>query len=168
MRSKLKDTAKDKKAKEKSFYVSGDNLATLKNALSSLKSRRVGRIAPKLPPLVKPETCDCNQMHLTKIVLRYAPKSRKRGASNMVLSMTAWGTTGQRKRMKLPSVKLTKKLVNGEKSLTHNTDDFFKKLEVLLSWNNFVVKPVTYPLDKSSTYFKQKIMQDILQKKEFG
>ncbi|KAF9423868.1 hypothetical protein HW555_000926, partial [Spodoptera exigua] len=119
---KHKDAAKDKKSKEKSFFVTGDTLATL-------KSRRLRRNAPKLPTIVKPGTCDCGLMHLTRIVISYAPKSRKRGASNIVLSMTAWGTTGQRKRMKLPSVKLTRKLVNGDKSLTHNTDEFFKKLE---------------------------------------
>ncbi|KAH9643443.1 hypothetical protein HF086_002562 [Spodoptera exigua] len=122
IKSKHKDAAKDKKSTEKSFFVTGDTLATL-------KTRRVRRNAPKLPTIVKPGTCDCGLMHLTRIVISYAPKSRKRGASNIVLSMTAWGTTGQRKRMKLPSVKLTRKLVNGDKSLTHNTDEFFKKLE---------------------------------------
>lgn len=124
IRSKHKDTAKDKSSKEKSFFVTGDTLATL-------KTRRVRRNTPKLPAIVKPGTCDCGLMHLTRIVISYAPKSRKRGASNIVLSMTAWGTTGQRKRMKLPSVKLTRKLVNGNMSLTHNSDEFFKKLEVM-------------------------------------
>ncbi|XP_021200224.3 uncharacterized protein LOC110383732 isoform X2 [Helicoverpa armigera] len=122
VRSKHKDVAKDKKLKEKSFFVTGDNLSTL-------RTRRIRRKAPKLPPLVRARTCDCNSMHLTKIVISYAPRSRKRGASNIVLSMTAWGTTGQRKRMKLPSVKLTRKLVTSEKPLSHNTDEFFKKLE---------------------------------------
>lgn len=135
IRSKHKDTAKDKKTKEKSFYVTGDNLAALKN-IATLKSRRVRRNGPKLTQLVKPRTCDCSLMHLTRIVVSYAPKSRKRGASNIVLSMTAWGTTGQRKRMKLPSVKLTRKLVKSDKSLPQNTDEFFKKLEVLYCFSS--------------------------------
>lgn len=122
LRIKHKENTKEKKPKEKSFFVSGDNLTTL-------KTRRLRRNPPKLPPIAR--QCDCNVMHLTKVVISYAPKSRKRGASNIVLSMTAWGTTSQRKRMKLPSVKLPRKLVNCEKSLTHNSDEFFKKLEVI-------------------------------------
>ncbi|XP_063624228.1 uncharacterized protein LOC134796175 isoform X2 [Cydia splendana] len=105
--------------KEKSFFITGDNLYTV-------KQRRVKR-RPLLPSLT-PSSCDCNLLHLTRIVINYAPKSRKRIASNIVLSMTAWGATGQRKRMKLPSVLLPKK-VKKEKPLNHDSDEFFKKLE---------------------------------------
>lgn len=126
IRNKHKDTAKEKRPKEKSFFLSGDNLTTS-------KTRRLRRNTPKLPAIVKSSAgrCDCGLMHLTNIVISYVPKSRKRGASNIVLSMTACGNMGQRKRMKLPSVKLARKLVNGEKTLSHSNDEFFKKLEVM-------------------------------------
>ncbi|XP_060803375.1 uncharacterized protein LOC106137895 isoform X2 [Amyelois transitella] len=114
---------KDKKSKEKSFFVTGDNLVTPK--LKKTK-RKPLKLLPIVPP---PSPCDCTLMHLTKIVINYAPKSRKRIASNIVLSMTAWGTTGQRKRMKLPAIRLPKKVVIREKQLMHDTEDFFRKLE---------------------------------------
>lgn len=120
-----KDKPKDKR-QDKSFLLTGDNL-------TAMKARRLKRNVQKLTPVPVPANCDCNVMHLTKIVISYAPKSRKRGASNIVLSMSAWGTTGQRKRMKLPSVKLPRKLVNREKSLPNDSNEFFKKLEVMLS-----------------------------------
>lgn len=130
-KTKLLPSRKDKKGNEKSFFVTGDNLATI-------KPKRIKRKPLKLPPLIPPSPCDCNLLHLTKIVINYAPKRRKRGGSNIVLSMTAWGTTGQRKRMKLPSVKLTKALIK-KKPLVYDSDAFFKKLEVgmmplVLSW----------------------------------
>ncbi|XP_059052185.1 uncharacterized protein LOC131846796 isoform X2 [Achroia grisella] len=112
---------KERKTKEKSFYVSGDNLV-------SFKPRRIKRRPLRLPPLEAPSPCDCSLMHVTRIVINYAPKSRKRGASNIALSMTAWGTTGQRKRMRLPSIKISK-TVKKEKPLSYNSDDFFRKLE---------------------------------------
>lgn len=109
--------------KEKSFFITGDNLATF-------KPFRLKRRPSKLPSLTR---CDCCLMHLTKLVINCAPRSRKRGASsNMVLSMTALGTTGQRKRMKLPSVQLPRKSKKKDKPLSYNSDQFFKKLEVLI------------------------------------
>lgn len=126
-KTKLLPLRKDKrpkdKPKERSFFVTGDNLSTL-------KPFRFKRRTSKLPPISTP--CDCNLMHLTKIVINYAPRSRKRGASNIVLSMTAWGATGQRKRMKLPSVTLPKKMVKKEKPVIYNSDNFFRNLEVKL------------------------------------
>lgn len=128
-KTKLLPIIKEKKSKEKqtkeiqkekSFFITGDNLATFKHF-------RLKRRPSKLPYL---STCDCNLMHLTKLVINYAPRSRKRGASsNMVLSMTALGTTGQRKRMKLPSVQLPRK--KKDIPLSRNSDQFFKKLEVI-------------------------------------
>lgn len=117
-----KDIPKEKK--EKSFFVTGDNLYTT-------KPRRVKRKPSQIPSIIPSSPCDCNLMHLTRIIINYAPKSRKRGASNIVLSMTAWGATGQRKRMKLPSVLMPKKLLKKEKPLNYDSDQFFKKLEVL-------------------------------------
>lgn len=118
-----KEPKKQLKIKDRTFYVTGDNLATV-------KPRKIKRKPLKLPPIVPPAPCDCNLLHLTKIVISYAPKRRKRGGSNIVLSMTAWGTTGQRKRMKLPSVKLAKKIKEKQKPLVFNSDEFFRKLEV--------------------------------------
>ncbi|XP_052753276.1 uncharacterized protein LOC113520801 isoform X2 [Galleria mellonella] len=120
-KTKLLSVSKEKKPKDKSFIVSGDNLA-------SLKSGRKKRRPLRLPPLELPSPCDCSLMHVTRIVINYAPKSRKRGASNIALSTTAWGTTGQRKRMRLPSIRLPKP-VKKEKPLSYNCDDFFRKLE---------------------------------------
>lgn len=114
-----KDKPKEKKTKEKSFYVTGDNLSTV-------KPRRIKRKPLNIPPIVPPSPCDCSLMHLTRIVINYAPKTRKRGGSTIVLSMTSLGTTGQRKRMKLPSIQIKKK----QKPLVYDTDAFFKKLEV--------------------------------------
>lgn len=115
---------RDKKQKEKSFYVTGDNLA-------ARKPRRIKRKPLKLPQIIPPANCECGVMHLTRIVISYAPRSRKRGASNIVLSMTTWGTTGQRKRMKLPSVKIARKIrVAQEKPVVYDSTEFFKKLEV--------------------------------------
>lgn len=117
-----KEKQRKEKQKEKSFYVTGDNLPT------TLKPFRLKRPI-KLTPLTR---CDCNFMHLTKFVINYAPRSRKRGASsNMVLCMTALGTTGQRKRMKLPSVQLPRKSKKRGKPSSYNSDEFFKKLEVI-------------------------------------
>lgn len=134
-KTKLLPIRKEKKPKEKpkerSFFVTGDNLSTF-------KPFRFKRRTNKLPPIPTPSPCDCNLMHLTKIVINYAPKSRKRGASNIVLSMTAWGTTGQRKRMKLPSVKLQKKMVRKEKPVIYNSEEFFRKLEVKFHSFSFV------------------------------
>lgn len=108
--------------KEKSLFITADKLSTF-------KPFRLKRRPSKLPTFT---ACDCNLMHLTKLVINYVPRSRKRGASsNMVLSMTALGTTGQRKRMKLPSVQLPRKSKKKEKPLSYNSDQFFKKLEVL-------------------------------------
>lgn len=121
--TKLKEKQTKEIQKEKSFFITGDNLATF-------KSFRLKRRPSKLPSFT---TCDCNLMHLTKLVIKYAPRSRKRGASessHMVLSMTALGTTGQRKRMKLPSVHLPRKSKKKDKPLSYNSDQFFKKLEV--------------------------------------
>lgn len=118
----VRKDGKEKKVKEKRFFVSGDNLATI-------KPRKIKRKPLKLPTVIPPAPCDCNSMHLTKIVISYAPKSRKRGASNIVLSMTAWGTTGQTKRVKLPSVQLSRKLKK-DRPLIYDSEAFFKKLEV--------------------------------------
>jgi hypothetical protein len=118
-----KDTPKDKKNKEKSFYVTGDNLSTV-------KPRRIKRKPLNIPPIIPSCRCECSLMHLTRIVINYAPKTRKRGGSNIIYSMTSLGTSWQHKRMKLPllpSVTISKK----EKPLLYDSDAFFQKLEVL-------------------------------------
>lgn len=110
------------KYKEKAFFITGDNL----------KPKRVKRRPLRLPPIVRNSSpCDCNLMHLTRVVLTYAPKSRKRGASNTLLSTTTWGTTGQMKRMKNNPVqkKLRRRV---EKCLIYENDEYFKRLEVKL------------------------------------
>ncbi|XP_049873691.1 uncharacterized protein LOC126372133 isoform X2 [Pectinophora gossypiella] len=125
-KTKLLAIRKEKQVpKEKnrdSFFVTGDNL-------KALKPLRFRRLRTKLP-LNALSTCDCHFMHLTRIMINYGTRNRKRGGSNIVLSMPAWGTTGQRKRMKLPSVKLPRKTDKKEKKpLGYNSDDFFRKLE---------------------------------------
>lgn len=122
---------KTKQNQKKGFFVTGDNLTTT-------KPRRIKSRPIKLPPIIPPAPCNCNSLHLTKIVINYAQKSRKRGASNIVLSMTAWGTASQRKRMKLPNVKLSRNLKK-DRPLIYNSEAFFKKLEVS---KDFCVKPV--------------------------
>lgn len=120
-KTKLLSIKKDKPkqlTKEKSFYVTGDNLRTL-------KPRRIKRKPLDIPPIVPSSPCDCSLMHLSRIVINYAPKTRKRGASNIVFS-TSLGTTGQRKRMKLPSIQIKKK----EKLLMYDSEPFFRRLEV--------------------------------------
>lgn len=93
------------------------------------KPEQVKRKPLKVIPIAS-KTCECTFMHVTRIVVNYAPRSRKRGASNVVSSTTPWGTSGQEKRMKLPNMKITKKLIKKEKTLTYDNGDFFKKLEV--------------------------------------
>lgn len=111
-----------KRAKEiKNIVVSRENLA-------SIKSKRVKRKLLALPSIIAP-SCDCSLMHVTRIVVSYAPKSRKRDGSNILLSMT-WGT-GQKKRLRLPSVKtMSKKKKTKSIKECYNSDEFFKKLEV--------------------------------------
>lgn len=105
------------KCKDNSFYVTGDNL----------KPKKTKRRPVRLPPLVHGSKCDCNVMHLTRVVVTYAPRSRKRGASNTVYSTTL-STTGQRKRKK--NNPLPKKLLRKVEALRHDKDEFFKRLEV--------------------------------------
>lgn len=108
------------KAKEKSFYVTGDNV-------TSLKPRR--RKPLRLPPMIPAPHCDCNFLHLTRIMIQYAPRSRKRLASTTVMSKTSFGTTGELKRMKLRPIQPAKKSVKKE-ALSSISDEFFKRLEV--------------------------------------
>ncbi|CAK1551277.1 unnamed protein product [Leptosia nina] len=138
---KVKDELKPKSVKEreklkeketKSFVISRENLA-------SIKSKRVKRRLLALPSIIAP-TCDCSLMHVTRIVVNYAPKSRKRDGSNIILSMT-WGT-GQKKRMRLPSVKTVSK-AKKTKSVKdcYNSDEFFNKLETQLKALNIGKTP---------------------------
>ncbi|CAH0715332.1 unnamed protein product, partial [Brenthis ino] len=103
------------KPNNKSFYI-------------NYKPKQVKRKPLKVIPIAS-RTCECTFMHVTRIVISYAPKSRKRGASKIASSTTSWGTSGQEKRMKLPNMKITKKLIKREKTLTYDNSDFFKKLE---------------------------------------
>ncbi|XP_050685007.1 uncharacterized protein LOC126979618 isoform X2 [Leptidea sinapis] len=83
-----------------------------------------------LPPFST--SCECSLKHVTHIVVNYAPKSRKRGVSNIVLSMT-WEENGQKKRIKLPNLKLPSKKPKKNKlakdSRNYENDEFFLKLE---------------------------------------
>lgn len=122
-KTKLVTIKKDTKLKkEKSFFVTGDYLPALKP--------KVRRKPLKLPPLNPPAPCDCNLMHLTRIVISYAPKSRKRGGSTIVLSRTSLGPTGQLKRIKLRTSQVPKKLMKKESQLSYNNEEFFRRLEV--------------------------------------
>lgn len=125
-----KEKPKDKKQNNSTMLPTADRLA-------AKKPRNLRSSPQKLPFIVTPKMCDCNVRHLTRIFISYAPKSRKRGASNIVWSVTAWDTAGQRKRMKLPSVKLSRKLVKQEKTLNYDNDEFFRQLEVILSLSHF-------------------------------
>ncbi|KAG6444610.1 hypothetical protein O3G_MSEX003427 [Manduca sexta] len=111
------------------------------NSLIRFKPKGAKRRPLKLPPVVTASPCDCDLMHLTKIVINYAPKSRKRGGSNIVFSMTAWGAAGRRKRMKLPSGRVIGKYVKHERPMFYNCDEFFKKLENQLKALNLGKSP---------------------------
>ncbi|XP_047503294.1 uncharacterized protein LOC125048591 isoform X2 [Pieris napi] len=119
LKPKRKEDSK-KEAQIKNVVISRENLA-------SIKSKRVKRKLLALPSIIAP-SCDCSLMHVTRIVVSYAPKSRKRDGSNIVLSMM-WGT-GQKKRMRLPSVKTVAKKKK-TKSIKEccNSEEFFIKLE---------------------------------------
>ncbi|CAG4971096.1 unnamed protein product [Colias eurytheme] len=113
---------KEQKSKEKSVVISYDKLTTR-------KSKRIKRKLLKIPPIIA-SNCDCSLMHVTRIVVNYAPKNRKRDASNIVLSMT-WATD-QKKRIRLPSVKTkeqTTKTKNVKRKECYNSEEFFLKLE---------------------------------------
>ncbi|GBP76569.1 hypothetical protein EVAR_103172_1 [Eumeta japonica] len=112
--------------RKKNLYVTGDNS-------KSLKQRRHTNVkSTKAPPIVKVHNCDCNVLHLTKVMVTYAPKSGKRGGSNIVLSTTVWGATGQRKRTKLRSKQAKKNSLKKRRSYNYNDDEFFKRLETQL------------------------------------
>ncbi|XP_045772632.1 uncharacterized protein LOC123872412 isoform X3 [Maniola jurtina] len=110
---------KPKDQKEKSILVSGNNL---------VKSKRIKRQPLNLPQIIAETPCECTVTHVNKIIINYAPKSRKRGASNIVLSVTSWDS-GKEKRMRLPNLKVTKKLIRKEKIVAYDSEEFFKKLE---------------------------------------
>ncbi|XP_050350530.1 uncharacterized protein LOC126773597 [Nymphalis io] len=116
-----KQKPNEQKSKAKTVFKTGNNLA-------KSKPRRVKRKPLNIPMAISTTPCDCALMHVTRIVLNYAPKSRKRGASNIVFSVTSWGT-GQQKRLKLPSIQIKKKFIKKENTLAYDSNDFFKKLE---------------------------------------
>lgn len=128
---------KPKEQKPKTVQIKEDKSKDrYEDILNKSKSKRVKRKPLRIPPTITTTPCDCTFTHVTKIVVNFTPKSRKRGASNIVLSMTTWGTTGQHKRIKLPSVKIQKKLIKKDTNVTYDSGDFFKKLEVF----NFFTK----------------------------
>lgn len=119
-KSKLLQIKKQKpkdKFKDKGFYIT--------SKVKNLKRKPI-----KAVPLVSIPSCECSLMHVTKIIIKYAPTSRKSVVSSLVLPMPL-DISGQKKR-KLPNVKISKKFIKRENSLTYDSDDFFKKLEVVL------------------------------------
>lgn len=110
--------------------LKGYNINIVNKNLDAAKPKYV---YPNREKLFQKDTqlhCDCSVMHLTKIVIKYSPRVRKRGASDIILSMTTWGAIGQQKRVKFANVKLSKRNMTEKKHLTHKNEDFFKMLEV--------------------------------------
>lgn len=114
-KSKLLQIRKQK-PKDKIYYI-------------NTKSKNAKRKPKQATPVVSSPSCECPLMHVTKIIIKYAPTSRKRVASNLVLPVTPLDSSGRKKR-KLPSVKISKKLIKRENTLVYDGDAFFKKLEV--------------------------------------
>ncbi|XP_039753296.1 uncharacterized protein LOC120628753 isoform X2 [Pararge aegeria] len=112
---------KEKNQKDKCIIVSEDNFVTPKN-------KRVKRKPLTLPQIITTAPCECTVTHVNKIIINFAPTSKKRGASNIVLSLTSWEAEKE-KKIRLPNLKVTKKLIRRERIVTYDSEEFFKKLE---------------------------------------
>lgn len=144
-RDKKEFHLKPKRKEEPKRDAQIKNIVITRENLASIKSKRVKRKLLALPSIIAP-SCDCSLMHVTRIVVSYAPKSRKRDGSNIVLSMT-WGT-GQKKRMRLPSVKpVAKKKKKKSTNECCNSEDFFMKLEVFYSSFFFILDKLLYVIN---------------------
>lgn len=125
---------KGRKPKEKNQKERNKGHGNLET--SNSKTRRV-KNPLNLPQIIASTPCECTVTHVNKIIINYARKSRKRGASNIVLSVTSWDS-GKEKRMRLPNLRVTKKLIRKERIVAYDSEEFFKKLEVIFVVNRFL------------------------------